>query len=253
MGEKSDLEGIFRSINRDHIRTWLPESSPHFEPTLAYSVSRYAGGREMLSILREQYSSDLARSSRILDVGGGNGGIILPFVETRSYDCHTFDLFCHAELRRLLEETNLPLSVVVARGEDLPYPDETFRLVLYIETIEHVSEPSRVGKEICRVLKPGGLCLVTTPPRIPFLLHPDPHYHVRGLVALPNSIQRWIVERVARKGTTYEVSHIYWSVWGIMRKLPGMNLDRVFTAVPGRLARQFNWSLIVARKQRLNE
>ncbi len=47
---------------------------------------------------------------------------------------------------------------------EYPYPDESFDLVLFCEILEHlVVDPLPVFAKLRRVLKPGGLLLVTTP------------------------------------------------------------------------------------------
>jgi SAM-dependent methyltransferase len=54
-------------------------------------------------------------------------------------------------------------SVNVER-DPLPYPDETFDVVLFCEVIEHLTrDPTYALAELHRVLKPGGYLLVTTP------------------------------------------------------------------------------------------
>jgi SAM-dependent methyltransferase len=45
----------------------------------------------------------------------------------------------------------------------LPYPDETFDLVVHSDTLEHVEEPIRGLSECRRVLKAGGACCYTVP------------------------------------------------------------------------------------------
>lgn len=50
-------------------------------------------------------------------------------------------------------------------GEDIPYPDETFDVVISANVLEHLINPLRVFQEVSRVLKPGGLFIVKTPNR----------------------------------------------------------------------------------------
>ena len=47
--------------------------------------------------------------------------------------------------------------------EGLAYPDNTFDLVTTTEVIEHLEHYRETLREIFRVLKPGGLCVLSTP------------------------------------------------------------------------------------------
>jgi len=48
----------------------------------------------------------------------------------------------------------------------LPFPDETFDIVISSECIEHTLDPHRAVSEMKRVTKVGGLFVVTTPNRV---------------------------------------------------------------------------------------
>jgi ubiquinone/menaquinone biosynthesis C-methylase UbiE len=45
----------------------------------------------------------------------------------------------------------------------LPFPADSFDLVVSFETIEHLPEPTRFLDECVRVLRPSGLCVISTP------------------------------------------------------------------------------------------
>lgn len=47
-------------------------------------------------------------------------------------------------------------------AEDIPVPDNSFDLVTSNMMMEHVKQPGRVLREICRVLRPGGSFLIHT-------------------------------------------------------------------------------------------
>ena len=47
--------------------------------------------------------------------------------------------------------------------EGIPYPDETFELVFASEVIEHVVDTEAFLAEICRVLRPSGRLVLSTP------------------------------------------------------------------------------------------
>lgn len=55
------------------------------------------------------------------------------------------------------------LDVLRGSGSELPFPDATFDLVALLDTVEHIADEFGVYAEVQRVLKPGGMLLVTVP------------------------------------------------------------------------------------------
>lgn len=66
---------------------------------------------------------------------------------------------------------------VVASGEQLPFRNATFDIILSFQVLEHVAEPQQQLRETYRVLAPGGHCLVST--HGTFLFHPSPYDYWR--------------------------------------------------------------------------
>lgn len=56
-----------------------------------------------------------------------------------------------------------PLVDVVARGEKIPFADQHFDLVICTQVLEYVLYPDCVISEIYRVLKAGGVILISAP------------------------------------------------------------------------------------------
>lgn len=57
---------------------------------------------------------------------------------------------CDDDIRRL----RVPFTL--SRAENIPFPDESFDLVLCCNALDHVEDPSTVLKEVHRVLRPKG-------------------------------------------------------------------------------------------------
>jgi SAM-dependent methyltransferase len=62
----------------------------------------------------------------------------------------------------------------------LPFEDGAFDLVVCFEAIEHVRQPEPVLDELCRVLAPGGLLLISSPNRDVYTPG-NPHHHFEYL------------------------------------------------------------------------
>ncbi|PYQ57188.1 MAG: hypothetical protein DMF58_18910 [Acidobacteria bacterium] len=70
-------------------------------------------------------------------------------------------------------------------GQAIPYLDNTFDVLLCLETLEHVVDAAALRTEIIRVLRPGEICMLATPARLKYLFRPDPHFGIPGLLLLP--------------------------------------------------------------------
>lgn len=72
--------------------------------------------------------------------------------------------------------TARPNVDVVAPAEDLPFADASFDLLLSTQVLEHVDDPARVVAESYRVLRPGGLALISTHGVIGYHPNPDDYW-----------------------------------------------------------------------------
>lgn len=93
-----------------------------------------------------------------------------------------------------------PIDVLLNAAK-LPFMSASFDVVLMSEVIEHVREADKALKEIGRVLKPGGLLLITWP--FNYMIHELPHDYVRytefGMSLLLNNAGLQI-EHIFRRG-----------------------------------------------------
>jgi len=76
------------------------------------------------------------------------------------------------EFERLLPAREVTDLLTCAAGENLPYPEGSFDLVLSHEVLEHVADDRQAVLEMMRTLKPGGRLVLFVPNRgYPFETH----------------------------------------------------------------------------------
>ena len=113
---------------------------------------------------------------KVIDIGAGagrhsfelyrRGADVIAFDQSASEMDSVGQMFAAMEL-----EGEVPVGAV-ARAEvgdalNLPYPDESFDIVLISEVLEHVPEDKQAIAEVTRILKPGGVAAVTVPRAFP--------------------------------------------------------------------------------------
>lgn len=98
---------------------------------------------------------------KILDVGCGIGKYFRYFKDKGARELVGVDT--GETLLKIGKEVNPFVNTVLARGEDLPFPNENFDVVLSMGLLEHFKDPYLILKEWVRVLKCGGLLIVETP------------------------------------------------------------------------------------------
>jgi SAM-dependent methyltransferase len=96
----------------------------------------------------------------VLDAGCGHGNYIIDEYRERIYRATGLDVdpTCTAGNRSLDE-------IHYGSLERVPFADNAFDLVTCLWVFEHLTNPARVLGELCRVLKPRGALLFTTPNR----------------------------------------------------------------------------------------
>jgi SAM-dependent methyltransferase len=112
----------------------------------------------------------------------------------------------------------------------LPVADESFDVVLCTQVLEHVAEPARVLQEANRILRAGGLAVLT----VPFLAaeHEEPHDYLRftsfGITEL--------LERCGFEAVNVKKQFGFWSAigemiyWHYQRKVAGTRWEKYWFA-----------------------
>jgi len=96
---------------------------------------------------------------RILDVGTGVGNLWDYILD--SVDGFALDPSFIGVSKAIQSHPGLTVSVSV--GENIPYIDEFFDLVISADTVEHTFSPEKTLEEIYRVLKPEGIFSASFP------------------------------------------------------------------------------------------
>lgn len=113
-----------------------------------------------LANLTHYFRKYLADTDRVLDVGSGYSMFHLTSPDWK------FDVTCcdldHAAMEKMRVEAP-HFKWVEGDAMNVPFADEEFDAVFAGEVIEHVPDPRAALTEWLRVLKPGGVLILTTP------------------------------------------------------------------------------------------
>jgi ADP-heptose:LPS heptosyltransferase/SAM-dependent methyltransferase len=113
-------------------------------------------------------SAARSRRLKILDIGGGRGALA-PFLATQGHDVDVVDLDYQrdhagdpaAEWRFMQLSAQLGFSVRHGSLFNIPAENESYDVVASMSVMEHVSHKDSALKEVLRVLKPGGLLILS--------------------------------------------------------------------------------------------
>jgi spore maturation protein CgeB/ubiquinone/menaquinone biosynthesis C-methylase UbiE len=126
-----------------------------------------------------------ARGKRILDIGCSQG-IVCLLLAREGFNCVGID-YEKTAIEYALEELKKEEDIVRKRVEfkigdavHLSFEDDSFDTVILGEILEHLNHPEKVLKEAKRVLKDGGMAIIT----VPFGLSPN-HDHKRTYYPVP--------------------------------------------------------------------
>lgn len=236
-----DLKDTYRRVALEQQRVYT--SKVHAEQDRSFILQRFTEGEALAGLIAERFGGE--RPLNVLDLGTGNGGVAIAVANSDRHHVVAVDHTLTPTVSRLAGATGIPLRYVVASGTDLPMRDASFDVVFCLETIEHVPAPAQLGREIMRVLRPGGFCVLTTPARLRFLFRRDPHFGIPGLLLLPDRAQRWVATRLCRVVAQgeYDVVHLYWYAGTIARYFPGRAAFQAIGRPPAHPVARRLWSL----------
>lgn len=93
-----------------------------------------------------------------LDIGAGSGLLLKQVRDRFLVEQSACDYSSN-----FMKHSDVPMDLIDLDGGQLPYPDSSFDLVTCVETIEHLENFRALFREMHRILKPGGVAIITTP------------------------------------------------------------------------------------------
>ncbi|WP_295697066.1 class I SAM-dependent methyltransferase [Lapillicoccus sp.] len=118
------------------------------------------------------------------------------------------------------------ISFVRAAGDDIPFPDHSFDLVILNHIYEHVVDPDAIMSEIRRVLRPDGIVYMGLVNKFGVM---EPHYHLPFLSWIPKRLAHRYIRATGRADSYYET---FKTRAGLLRMCKGLTVwDYTYTVL----------------------
>lgn len=145
-------------MNRKELeKIWSQAPPDYYEEGIAKNLFQKLWHTRKWMIIKEMIEGT---SSKVLDVGCASGwmtarvGQILPGAEVTGLDVSQ-------KMIKYARVKHPKIDFICADAHKLPFPDESFDLIICTETLEHVVDPLRVLLEIRRCLSPKGQAIIS--------------------------------------------------------------------------------------------
>jgi SAM-dependent methyltransferase len=151
----------------------------------------------------------LAPGVRVLDLGAGEGyfsGVVGRFCEDTLGVAPATILSACDVTPEIYRYPSVVCERLTTDGR-LPYDDGTFDVVCSLEVLEHVEDQFAYSREVMRVLKPGGVAIISTPNVLN--LNSRWRYLHSGFFTLFNPLPLSRVDVVHTSGHIHPVSYYY--------------------------------------------
>jgi 2-polyprenyl-3-methyl-5-hydroxy-6-metoxy-1,4-benzoquinol methylase len=130
-------------------------------------MNAYVKARYQLCVALLEAQIGPLKGQTVLDFGCGDGVLTYALFKRQAHS-HGFDVAETAVQTAVAKHQSRQSSAsfCLASGYTTPYRTASFDGIVSTEVIEHVQQPLQLLEEIRRLLKPGGVAVISTPVRI---------------------------------------------------------------------------------------
>lgn len=163
----------------------------------AYQAAAYELALQALGDVRAKFVVDLGAGDGALSALIGQRGGRVTLVDNQEQGLKIASELCN--------QAGLQVECVLGSATEVPLPTGVADCVLSSEVIEHLDNPVKHVHESARLLKPGGVFVLTTPYRIGEI--PMSEFHVHEFT--PSELLR-LLEKDFENVSIVESHHIFW-------------------------------------------
>jgi 2-polyprenyl-3-methyl-5-hydroxy-6-metoxy-1,4-benzoquinol methylase len=183
------------SVLRQRVEAYFRRASEGMSRTEAFIAEQIEERTREDEIFGPPYVKELEDltgslvGKRLLEIGSGAGGVTVSMARAGAIAVGIEPMWegLVASNCRRTAEPNLGCLFVQGLGEELPFADESFDLVISYSVLEHVRDIAQVMRETFRILRPGGRLLH----HAPNYLYPwEGHYQLPWLPLLPKPLAK---------------------------------------------------------------
>jgi ubiquinone/menaquinone biosynthesis C-methylase UbiE len=172
----------------------------------------YAGKREIVRGWLHRVGPPQA-DDLLLDCGAGTGR----FAKEMEADCRVMVLDDHDEALRLLRAKFRPDQILSLAGDRIPLPDAALNYVTALDVLEHTPDDRAVVEGFHRLLKPGGVALVTVPASMALWSDWDEVLHHFRRYSRPQLVGLFPREKWELLHVNYTNVAVYPAVWAVRK------------------------------------
>ena len=137
-------------------KKWFNKQAPVYDDTNTILYSKYGkiSCKNIYDYLKDK------EYKKLLDVGCGTGYLINML--SKDYEAEYTGLDLSPEMIKQASSKNIKnASFIEGRSDEIPFPENTFDIVTCSQSFHHYPKTDKPMQEVKRVLKPGGLYILS--------------------------------------------------------------------------------------------